>query len=331
MPIYKKRKTRRTKRRRQSYSRKRKIYRGGHIYEDMVLAEPSQTEKINEVNVNNIYRFKLDDDCHIYTLTQKSYDYVGIFNKKLEKYVIFKINEDIPYPNNVTEIDKNNIRFIGNKKRLPKCHNTINLHNLTNAKEKIKEINQMLNKKCDNLHIDIDYLYNLKLPNNNINTFDVMYSPYTLYLCLNNDVGCVSSITCDVDKHSVSIDSKTKRDFEGKKYNKLLRCILIIIAKEIYSNINSINSLAINAISAHLLIYYFNGTTPLCPDNSAFYDFIEKNGINVNDVLYHMDKIKQFYSQSNRHQMYITIDLTPENIANAERLLPQIIDEVVCN
>jgi hypothetical protein len=321
----KKRKTRRLKRR-QKHSRKRKIYRGGNQYDNMILANPSQVEKINEFNKSSVYRLELDNNCHryYYKKLNKQPDYVAFYHNPINRYVVFKVNEQLRHPSNINEINKADIKFMDEYGSY--CNPP--LLDLSFAKEKINEINQMLREKCDNLYLDVGYLYHMHIPNGVFAQMGNIYENY-FTICLNNDVGCVSSITFNILEYSygeIEFESATLKEYEGRKYNKLLRCVLILIAKRINDEIDTIVSTAINPISAHLIMKYFNGNAKP-QDNYNLYAFIKRNNLSETNL---MDAIKAYYADGNK-VVNITVDLTPENIANAKHLLPQIIEEVVCN
>jgi hypothetical protein len=77
-------------------------------------------------------------------------------------------------------------------------------------------------------------------------------------LCLYSNTDCVSSIgiTYTAD-NTIEINSETVSEFQNKKYNTLLRAVIIMISPHIICNsynIEIITSTAISPISAWLLI-----------------------------------------------------------------------------
>lgn len=145
--------------------------------------------------------------------------------------------------------------------------------NITNALSKINELNKILQIKCPNLELKLNFL--IQQPGI-VSTF---YRINYLTLCLYNQGNCVSSIMCkltnypyyDVDEddpsynkpipNSFEISSETNSSVQNRKFNKLLRAVLIIIGNDVIVNgthIQNVLSEAINPISAWLLLTYYN-------------------------------------------------------------------------
>jgi hypothetical protein len=186
--------------------------------------------------------------------------------------------------------------------------------NIAKARKKIEEINAKLREKCDGkLYLDLDFLNNMTRKRSNIALYE--NSGTEIVLCLNYyfpsayetraSVHCVSSIACKINKNAgeLEISSKTNENYEGKKYNLLLRSVCFAVAPLItytkpgsitrsrssmrsnktmsnkrtkfISNTNlvysvrSIVSYAINPISTFSLVKYFNAYNP---DLSAYLD-----------------------------------------------------------
>lgn len=83
--------------------------------------------------------------------------------------------------------------------------------------------------------------------------------PSSLIRCLYNEFGCMSSIMITIDDASIMIDSATDSSFSGRKYNKLVRCTLIILSLLLSKHIKRVTSHSINPISAYLSVKYFGG------------------------------------------------------------------------
>ena len=87
---------------------------------------------------------------------------------------------------------------------------------------------------------------------------------YNLILCLYYNENCISSIILIYkDEDTIGIDSNTYNNYQGNKYNTLLRAIVVILSSYIIcnsKNISKISSNAINPISAWLLISNFDVT-----------------------------------------------------------------------
>jgi hypothetical protein len=94
----------------------------------------------------------------------------------------------------------------------------------------------------------------------------------TLILSLCKVGRCISTIELIILKSGeISMNSKTNPLQEGKKYNKLLRNVLTIIATKI-TGVLYINSSAINPISAWLLLHLWTFKSP------DFWQFISHKG-----------------------------------------------------
>jgi hypothetical protein len=113
--------------------------------------------------------------------------------------------------------------------------------NIAKARKKIEEINAKLREKCDGkLYLDLDFLNNMTRKRSNIALYE--NSGTEIVLCLNYyfpsayetraSVHCVSSIACKINKNAgeLEISSKTNENYEGKKYNLLLRSVCFAVA-----------------------------------------------------------------------------------------------------
>jgi hypothetical protein len=185
---------------------------------------------------------------------------------------------------------------------------------------KISELNSLLNIKCNNLSLSLNYIYNS--PNNrSITVFDNNEID-KLLLCLNNNYGCISSILFDVREHiddsdysfdsddssrelELSLSSKTKEKFEGKKYNKFLRAVVVLICPLL--QIRYIASFAINPISAYLLMTHFNAV----PDQK-FIRFMKK-------FLKTNAEIPLLEFLQNKYQQPINLEIDTYNATTAQK------------
>jgi hypothetical protein len=203
---------------------------------------------------------------------------------------------------------------------------------LTNAKHRIEKLNRMLQRKkgCQDLTIELNYYHSINLPNNElIGESNITFQ--SLILCLSNSEGCVSFIILnDVKyKNALVIDSETYTHHENKKYNKLLRCVIIIISELLYPNIDKIESYAINPISAYLLIKYFKGTIYPDINNRLFFKFLEQENIDINEVKDYK-KLFEDYNKVNSFFIKVTVDINPPNVQNAITRFDEIIEEIIC-
>ena len=199
-----------------------------------------------------------------------------------------------------------------------KCEPYMSEDKLFRAKETIKELNELLKLKCSNLSLNLDYVYKLK------GTIAIYTEPAdvdTLILCLYNNNNCVSSIELGLDLDgNLHINSKTISEFEGKKYNKLLRGVVIIIASLI-DGIQLLVSDAMNPISAWLLFTYYNAVIP--PDaNKDFYEFVSKQ----DDKTITQKLLKDFNDYTN-FEIELFIELNKTNVQKAYDEFHKLIDD----
>ena len=183
--------------------------------------------------------------------------------------------------------------------------------NLVVAKEAINNINKRLEEfnetKGCKYKLDINYFYQMD-KNAEITAHHEIH-PKTLLLCaFNNDV-CVSSIIIEYNNGYITIFSHTKKQREGNKLNKLLRAVIIIIARTIYADAKYILSDAVNPTSAYLMMKYFNaeGRDDRMEVPTHFRDYIEKH-----------------------RALEVTIELNDVNIENAKTVFDKTINELTC-
>jgi DNA-binding XRE family transcriptional regulator len=140
--------------------------------------------------------------------------------------------------------------------------------------------------------IDINYAYKM----NNV----IFYSeeePSSLMMCLRIGEKCVSSIELVLEDnedltYDIKIDSRTLKEYEGNKFNQVLRLIIMIIAQFFPVRISNIHSLAINPISAHLMIKLFKDNE----FDETFTKYINKR--NITEINY---KVIDKYINSAKH------------------------------
>ena len=117
--------------------------------------------------------------------------------------------------------------------------------NLDGAFLRLNELNRILKTKCPMLELKLNYL---------INQPGIVSTYFTenLTLCLYNQGNCISSIMCKLENYpqfgiteeedlererpipnSFEIASETNLSVQGRKFNKLLRAVLIIISNQI--------------------------------------------------------------------------------------------------
>jgi tyrosyl-tRNA synthetase len=148
---------------------------------------------------------------------------------------------------------------------------------------------------------------------------------------LYNSIGCISSIEIKyLDTKTIEIMSRTNTKYEGKKYNKLLRAVIVIISNKL--NIEKIISSAENPISAYLFLKYLNAI----PDDT-FKEYLLSNKIlNENEILkikenVNLKSILENYKDENGlFSMTLTIHVNTDNVYNAKNLFENTINEISC-
>ena len=129
------------------------------------------------------------------------------------------------------------------------------------AKEKLSELTNIMRTvtRNDTLNFDLHYIYNVE-ENSKISSYHNKGD--MLLLCLYSKHQCVGSLLIEYGARNkeIKIDSKTNEGFQGRKINKLLRSVIVIIGNELIGNPNGfVLSFPINPISAHIMIKYLNG------------------------------------------------------------------------
>ena len=286
-------------------------------------------EKKTNVNNKNIYQIN-KCDCLGYILLDERVEYIGTIYNNI--FYIFNLVEDGVFSdifkdkfkdinnseivNSLTSLDYKILIFFHSLQpiflyielKLLECPELINLDR---AKTFINELNVELNKTCP-FKISFDYVLNLENPSF-ISVLDNFFVIDTLLLCLTNGNNCISSLVIKIDEEftRIDIDSTTNQAYEGRKFNKLLRSVIIIIAKLIDERIQKIESRAINPISV--------------------YSMIQLNAISRKGSI---DKTSNFEDIKNlvKRNRYVdtVIKLNRENYENALMIFNKIITTINC-
>jgi len=125
--------------------------------------------------------------------------------------------------------------------------------------ENLTVLNNKLKTKCPYMRLVFDNYYNLKGQLSLF--FDNKYDTYIL--CLYYKENCISSIMLEFKDNKFEINSNTHPHYDNNKYNKLLRCVIIIICYNFICNnypISELVSYPVNPISSWLLISNFDTT-----------------------------------------------------------------------
>jgi hypothetical protein len=198
----------------------------------------------------------------------------------------------------------------------------------------LSKINAKLKSICGN-KLEIEIYDNIKnnVTLNTISLYDPESNP-DFVICLNyannktKSKNCVSSISCKINNDfSLEFSSKTENIYEGNKYNLLLRSVLIVVCPfikvktgDVYNEINSIVSRAINPISIYLLAKYFHANNELLEEyieeNDLQYDTLTFANIsdfydNIDTADFEDDKMSKKYMKNNEdfgNPILLTID-----------------------
>ena len=145
----------------------------------------------------------------------------------------------------------------------------------------------------------------------------VMKKNDILSLCLYYNGDCISSITFRYKENNIEISSRTDEKYQGRKYNKLLRILTIIICGILIcedTNIKYITSNPENWISAWLLIDNFEVKFE---DDEEFQELVNENR-NNGDKLRNI--VKDYYSLPN-----IEIEINDHNLEKANNLFDELL------
>jgi hypothetical protein len=131
---------------------------------------------------------------------------------------------------------------------------------LSKAKEKLLELSSELSSELNGYSISLDYIYNFE-SSNSVSAYNNAPEETSLLLCMNVSTNCVSSIDLWIQEDTITILSGTSEHHLKRGYNKLLRCVVFILAPLIGETpfITKIISDALNPISAYSLLRYFDG------------------------------------------------------------------------
>ena len=128
----------------------------------------------------------------------------------------------------------------------------------------------------------------------------------------------MSSITINVTKTEITIDSKTNELCEGRKFNTLLRAVAIIVSTSLNERAKLFVSIATNAISALLMIKRFNA--------------VLRDGDISNRTVQpeNLDQVVKDYIHEHAF-MQTCVELNEENIANATAVFHETIKRMNCD
>jgi Mor family transcriptional regulator len=309
------------------------------VPEQVVEPTPEPTPepiKVNTINGDPIYRINIEG-CDYYFFGNNNRYVLVLIGDKSYIYKLDKDTPDLPErfrKTNFVEKKKLNVEYLINTLAKynvfyfehGKCP-TANLI-LKDAQKKLSELNDSLQTKCSNLSLHLDYVYKHKT-DSTLELYDDLkknYSvgPYLLVLCLYYDNHCISSITIKINGIELSIDSRTHTDYERRKYNILLCSIIIILSKHISKDIKYIISIAINQVSAYIMMQYFGGKLHYNPyddgeneNEREFLKFSEEKGMPLHAPNTNYKRLFDLYTDKFK-KLTIAVTVNPENIEKAD-------------
>ena len=158
-------------------------------------------------------------------------------------------------------------------------------------------LNNKLQEKCNGeLTLELGFFSDM-VKRENVSYYEKNTEPPIFLLCLNikkaGKKHCVSSISCKINEDEMEISSKTHENYEGRKYNLLLRSAIVLLAQHIKNEdgtqITKVVSRAINPISVLSMIKYFNAT------NDELDDYMEENEIEPSEIK--LEDIQTFFDE----------------------------------
>ena len=298
---------------------------------------------VTKVNGNICYGIKTDDCPVKYVFTSEETTFIA--TKYANVIHIFNLKNDGVFPEDF-KMYIEQIReqlnefffkplFIGDSMRLWRKINN-NLHNfvmicryseseckplidLSNAKSIVHQLNAALQPKFPEFHLHVDYL--TSFPPDSVvslysDLFTNLYFEPQIVLCLFTGNNCVSSITINITRSEMTIDSRTNAQYEGRKFNTLLRAVAIIVSKSLNERAERLVSSAVNVVSALLMIKRFNAV-------------LRNRDISSKTVPPEkLDKvIKDYFAHHEGMETYV--ELNEENIANAMDVFHKTIDRML--
>ncbi len=197
----------------------------------------------------------------------------------------------------------------------------------------ISSLNEILHKFCKdkNIRIEINYTYAFDNP-----TTYGGYQHNQLLLCLMYNDKCVSSINFEFnegEENFLEISSLTSPAFQNKKYNKLLRSILVgvIYFLDPSRNIKFFRSTAMNAVSAYTLLQLYSDVIIRREKNQAIYKYLDSIGKDVSFIkTLSVSQIKEIYSIIERNELVIDVPINDTNFYACDYRFEEIVEKLSC-
>lgn len=196
---------------------------------------------------------------------------------------------------------------------------------LTECQSVLQSLNEKLRVKCPNLIFKFAHFFDYSEPMARYSeVYHVciacnFYDTLVLALCKNPEEKCISTIEVKISPTGeILINSKTEEKDEGKKYNKLLRAVLLIIASKL-NGATYIKSIAYNPISAWLLIKYSNATIE---SGNDFEKHLKEKKLTLADIT--QEIIKEYYGAKNA-PIHLIVPINAETSENSRREFQKLV------
>ena len=147
---------------------------------------------------------------------------------------------------------------------------------------------------------------------------------------------CISSIEMNIFfDREIIINSRTDKEEEGKKYNKMLRAVVMIVGGFI-PGMTQLHSVAENPISAWLLIDNFQVKYATI-GNDDFFDYLKQKGMDIDTDKLSKKDVFDFYADKTQHDLIsLYVPFTTFNTGSAMNLFMNLVkpfsdDSIVCS
>ncbi len=198
-------------------------------------------------------------------------------------------------------------------------------------------MNTILKQHCKSknglLELDINYSYMYEF--NTLSYTQRVSSDHVdqdlLLLCLTYNKKCISSIELFIDENKISINSFTSPLFENKKYNKLLRSMIVQVCDLLINDtkIDFVTSDAINYLSLYTFLQIYPDIDIDIENNKLLETYL--NSINK-DIEYiktlDVRELKDLFSKG--ITIHIEIPINKTNIDEGAKIFSETLTKIVC-
>lgn len=206
---------------------------------------------------------------------------------------------------------------------------------LDEAKQELEELNKQLQEKCEDLSLTVDYYKDMKTKGTaSVSVYNKKYvvKNDSLLLCLNHEKNCISSLIIEPTDFTGTIEivSRTDDRFQRRKFNKLLRAVIIIIGgfiKDDDEPISLIVSKAENPISAHLMINTFKAMPSAMLDGPRLPEVFRSRDkdVSLKAIKTYMDKPEGAEKYKNQIKTVLHL-IMPNKIQNAKDVFENLLN-----